>query len=156
SPWLGLRAFTEEAQSYFFGRSHEIDDLYERVVDKALTVLFGQSGLGKSSLLQAALVPRLRATGWVPVLIRLDPDPGVPPLESQVLDRLRTALESAGYAEQAAAVAAAQAGGDGAAPLWALFHDPALGVIAEPGVPAGGFPRVVFVIDQFEEIFTLG
>ena len=59
SPWLGLRSFTEEAQSFFFGRSAELDDLYERVLDRPLAILFGQSGLGKSSLLNAALVPRL-------------------------------------------------------------------------------------------------
>ena len=63
SPWLGLRSFTEEAQAFFFGRSDELDDLYERVVDRPLTILFGQSGLGKTSLLQAALVPRLRTAG---------------------------------------------------------------------------------------------
>jgi hypothetical protein len=26
-PWLGLHSFTEEAQSFFFGRSAELDDL---------------------------------------------------------------------------------------------------------------------------------
>jgi len=61
SPWLGLRPFTEDARAFFFGRSAELEDLYERVVDRPLTTLYGQSGLGKSSLLQAALVPRLRA-----------------------------------------------------------------------------------------------
>ncbi|MEY2584766.1 MAG: hypothetical protein QOD80_792, partial [Verrucomicrobiota bacterium] len=52
SPWLGLRSFSEDTQQYFFGRSAELQDLLERVVHKPLTVLFGQSGLGKTSLIQ--------------------------------------------------------------------------------------------------------
>ena len=47
---------------------------------KNLTVLFGQSGLGKSSLLQAGLFPRLRAERYLPVAIRLDHAATAPPL----------------------------------------------------------------------------
>ena len=114
SPWLGLRSFTEEAQSFFFGRNAELDDLYERILDKPLAILFGQSGLGKSSLLQAALVPRLRTTGFLPVFVRLDHDTNAPPPESQLLHRLRIALESAGYPEQAATLSTALANGTAA------------------------------------------
>jgi hypothetical protein len=95
SPRLGLRSFTEEAQESFFGRGEELDDLYERILDKPLAILSGQSGLEKTSLLQAALVPRLRATGFLPVFIHLDHDPNAPSLESQLLDSLRNAVESA-------------------------------------------------------------
>ena len=146
SPWLGLRSFTEKAQPFFFGRSAEEDDLYERILDKPLTILFGQSGLGKSSLLQAALVPRLRATGFLPVVIRLDHDTNAPPLESQLLDRLRMALESAGYPEQAATLRSAlqnwTSATDDSAFLWLLFHDPALGFIPRAACPPTGFPAL--------------
>ena len=160
SPWLGLRSFSEEAQSFFFGRSAELDDLYERILDKPLAVLFGQSGLGKSSLLQAALVPRLRGTGFLPVLIRFDHDAGAPPLELQLLESLRAALVSAGDEQHAATLVAALTNKktplDCAAFLWLLFHDPAYGFIPPRGAPSDQFPRPVFLIDQFEEIFTLG
>ena len=72
NPWPGLVAFTEELQKFFYGRAEEADELQQRVARKNLTVLFGQSGLGKSSLLQAGLFPRLRADGYLPVAIRLD------------------------------------------------------------------------------------
>ncbi|MEK6258764.1 MAG: AAA family ATPase, partial [Planctomycetota bacterium] len=160
SPWLGLRSFSEDAQSFFFGRSAELDDLYERILDKPLAVLFGQSGLGKSSLLQAALAPRLRATGFLPVLIRFDHDASAPPLEYQLLESLRVALVSAGNEQHAATLFAALAEGktplDCAAFLWLLFHDPAYGFIPTRAAPSAEFPRPVFLIDQFEEIFTLG
>src|ERR1700720_3058002 len=83
SPWLGLRPFTEGAREYFFGRDAEVRDIFQRVVHKPLTVLFGRSGLGKTSLLQAALVPKLRDAGFVPIVLRLDHTDGAAPLLRQ-------------------------------------------------------------------------
>src|ERR1019366_7930532 len=78
NPWLGLVSFTEETRSYFHGREEEAAELSRRVQRKLLTVLFGQSGLGKTSILQAGLVPRLRPEGFCPVYVRLDYDPNSP------------------------------------------------------------------------------
>src|SRR3982074_3877911 len=72
NPWLGLASFTEETRSFFFGRDEEVAELARRVQRKLLTVLFGQSGLGKTSILRAGLVPRLRAQGYCPVYVRID------------------------------------------------------------------------------------
>src|SRR2546430_1525852 len=80
NPWPGLVAFTEELQEFFYGRAEEEDELLRRVERRGLTVLFGQSGLGKSSLLQAGLFPRLRAEGYLPVSIRPDHAVAAPPL----------------------------------------------------------------------------
>ena len=60
NPWVGLHEFTEDIQSFFHGREGETENLLNMVRRSGLTVLFGQSGLGKSSLLQAGLFPRLR------------------------------------------------------------------------------------------------
>ncbi len=102
----------------------------------------------------------MRTAGFLPVLVRLDHDTDAPSLEAQLLGSLREALESAGYHVQSANLGVARTNGaaelDDAALLWLLFHDPALGLIPRRGVPADGFPRAVFLMDQFEEIFTLG
>ena len=62
NPWLGLSSYSEETRAYFHGRDDETAELARRVQRKLLTVLFGQSGLGKTSLLQgrtrAAAAPR--------------------------------------------------------------------------------------------------
>src|SRR5262249_47526277 len=151
SPWLGLHSFTEEDRSFFFGRRDELDDLYERVLDRPLSILFGQSGLGKSSLLQAGLVPRLRGTGFLPVFVRLDHEPDAPALEFQLLDHLRRALEAEGFREHAAALSRVLTKGteapNGSTTLWCLFHDPAQGLIPQRGRPVEGFPRTVFLLD---------
>lgn len=161
APWLGLRSFTEDAQDYFFGRQAELEDLYERILDKPLTILFGQSGLGKSSLLQAALIPRLRAGGFLPVLVRFNHDADAASLEDQMIEQLKEALTAAECHKQVAALITAMEGAtpsgwDPAAFLWLLFHDPTYGFIPRPGESAPSSLRPVFLIDQFEEIFTLG
>ena len=75
-PWLGLASFSEETRRYFYGREDEVGELARRVQRKLLTVLFGQSGLGKTSILRAGIVPRLREQGYCPVYVRIDYGPG--------------------------------------------------------------------------------
>ena len=71
NPWLGLASFTEETRDFFYGRDEEVAELGRRVQRKLLTILFGQSGLGKTSILRAGLVPRLRGHGYCPVYVRI-------------------------------------------------------------------------------------
>jgi hypothetical protein len=49
-PWPGLDVFTEERSRFFFGRDTETDELFRHVQRDAVTLLFGQSGLGKTTL----------------------------------------------------------------------------------------------------------
>src|SRR5262245_31603061 len=60
NPWPGLATFREVDREFFRGRRSEADALFRIVMRERLTVLFGLSGLGKSSLLQAGLFPLLR------------------------------------------------------------------------------------------------
>ncbi|PHN06208.1 formylglycine-generating enzyme family protein [Flavilitoribacter nigricans] len=59
----GARPFTDEDQELFFGRDRDIDDLTRLLLREKLAVLYARSGLGKSSLLQAGIVPRLLSEG---------------------------------------------------------------------------------------------
>lgn len=151
SPWLGLSSFTQGASTYFFGRETELNDLRERVVHKPLTVLFGQSGWGKTSLLQAGLLPRLSADELLPVFVRLVHEDDAEPLVNQVLKALVKALTESGH-DQIAHVVARVAEQPTPPGLWLLFHDPVYG-LAGSGIAA---PCPIFIFDQFEEIFTLG
>src|SRR6185503_14713494 len=93
NPWPGLESFEENARDYFHGREAEAEDLLRRVIDAPLTVLFGKSGLGKTSLLKAGLFPRLREKHFLPVHVRLDVRPGAPPLIEQLRHDLRAEIE---------------------------------------------------------------
>ena len=88
-PWLGLDSFTEDTRGFFYGRDEEVAELARRVQRKLLTVLFGQSGLGKTSILRAGLVPRLRSQGYCPVYVRIDYSKGSPEPAEQIKQSIR-------------------------------------------------------------------
>jgi hypothetical protein len=62
-PWLGLESFREETRAYFFGRDAEITELHLRLRSQPRLVLYGRSGFGKTSVLSAGVIPRLRREG---------------------------------------------------------------------------------------------
>jgi WD40 repeat protein len=72
NPWPGLASFTEDSRAFFFGREKETEELVRLIRRNTLTVLFGRSGLGKSSLLQAGAFPPLRDADFLPLYVRLD------------------------------------------------------------------------------------
>jgi WD40 repeat protein len=143
NPWPGLDPFDESDREYFHGRAAESGELLRRVRRELLTVLFGRSGLGKTSLLKAGLFPLLRGEDYLPVYVRLDHAAGAPALRAQVLRELRLASE-------AHRTQAAQAAGEES--LWSFFHRRDAEFWSERNRPV----TPVVVCDQFEEIFTLG
>ena len=94
-PWIGLSSFTEDDRAFFAGRGEEIDELLRLVRRDTLTLLYGVSGLGKTSLLQAGLFPALRAEDYLPVPIRLDYMDGAAPITQQVLSAIAKASVAA-------------------------------------------------------------
>ena len=64
----GLQPLKEGDKIY--GRDAEIKDLSERVQENLHTILYGQSGAGKSSLIEAGVFPILRRNGYFPVIVR--------------------------------------------------------------------------------------
>jgi len=61
-PYKGLGAYTEADKDYFFARDTARDLVVANLMASRLTVLYGPSGVGKSSLLQAGVLPLLRQT----------------------------------------------------------------------------------------------
>lgn len=145
NPWLGLHSFTEELREFFYGRDDEADELHRRVNRKTLTVLFGQSGLGKSSLLRAGLFPRLRQSGFLPFTVRIVHTDEAPPPAAQII----SAFAAAGTSASAILQAPAEEPGTS---LWEYFHHIDFSLKSPDGKPL--VPVIVF--DQFEEVFTLG
>jgi hypothetical protein len=65
-PYRGLAAMTEKDSDYFFGREREIVDVVSALAaaPDRLPVLFGNSGVGKSSLAQAGVLAALKRQAW--------------------------------------------------------------------------------------------
>jgi Novel STAND NTPase 1 len=60
SPYVGLSPFTALDEGLFFGRDAEAEIIATNLLSSPLTVLYGDSGVGKSSLLRAGVPAHLR------------------------------------------------------------------------------------------------
>ncbi len=137
NPYKGLRSFTEDDAADFFGRDALVERLLEALrADKRLIALVGPSGSGKSSVVAAGLIPRLRAGAilgsdrWTIAQII----PGANPRD-QVAAALRGPGRSTGTEEGTPVESEGR-------PM------PAPGR-ATPG------DRLLLVIDQFEDLFSV-
>src|ERR1700691_5718708 len=144
NPWLGLASFTEETREYFYGREAEVAELARRVQRKLLTILFGQSGLGKTSILRAGLVPRLRTQGYCPVYVRIDYGREAPEPADQIKVAIAATARRSGEWTQAGVAVEGES-------LWEFLHHRDDVLKDEAGKTL--IPLLIF--DQFEEIFTL-
>lgn len=136
SPYAGLAAFQPETADRFFGRERFVDELVARLASRRFLAVVGASGCGKSSLLRAGLIPALHAAGvWQPVLLT----PGASPVHECAI-RLAPLLNS-----------------DPGSLVTALAEDPSnLGLaVRQALVDSPPEAEVVFIVDQFEEVFTL-
>ena len=79
NPFMGLASYNEADSHLFFGRDRVIDALEEKVNRCPLVVVSGASGTGKSSVIKAGLLPRLRKKGYqiLPVI-----RPGKEPMQT--------------------------------------------------------------------------
>lgn len=133
NPFKGLAAFSEADAERFFGRDAIVDELAGMVRRRRVAALMGPSGSGKSSVMRAGLLARLRAGGsYITTMV-----PGVRPL-----DELEVALT------RIAAV-----------PLRGLAAELAVtdGRLATVlrSIMAAPDGDIVLAIDQFEELFTI-
>jgi DNA-binding SARP family transcriptional activator/WD40 repeat protein len=140
NPYRGLRAFTETDSAVFFGRDAVVEELLGRLSSGSqasrFVVLVGASGSGKSSIVRAGVVPRLRAGGvpgaedwFIATMV-----PG-----SRPFAKLTAALRSIASGEPAPIT---EQSVDGKSVEQSLR-------VAVPG----GQP-VLLVVDQLEELFT--
>ncbi|MFT3717308.1 hypothetical protein [Pseudorhodoferax sp.] len=139
-PWPGLAAYDEASQAWFKGREQEAAQLADLVQAHAVVALYGKSGLGKSSLLQAGAFPLLRAGGFLPVHARLDFSCSTSPWD-QLLQLLLQAAAAAGLECPQPAP-----GED----LWCFLHRPDF----ELWTADNRLVTPVLVLDQFEEVFS--
>ena len=63
-PYQGLKAFTPETRQFFFGREAEVAKILRKLDESNFVAVVGPSGIGKSSVVRAGLVPRLEERGW--------------------------------------------------------------------------------------------
>ncbi len=147
SPYPGLEAFTPEQAPIYFGRGREIDQLLQQFADPKVrfVAVVGVSGSGKSSLVKAGLLPRLR-TGiignapWVDLIFKPG-ERGANPFMALAF-ALKTGLNIAGQTENEIARAMETDANVAEKHLTQLLLK----------YPQTG--ELLLVVDQFEELFT--
>jgi WD40 repeat protein/transcriptional regulator with XRE-family HTH domain len=165
SPYRGLRVFEEQDAELFFGREAATAEVLERMsqhlADPGLLVVSGVSGAGKSSLLRAGVLPRIRGNGlaaapWAawPCLVFT---PTRAPLDELAVRvglvagadaaavRREVEADPARFALTARQAALARPPGPGA---------DLDGATGERDRPPPQHRRLLLVVDQFEELFT--
>ena len=149
NPWKGLNTYREGEVLY--GRDEEIGQLSKLVMQNVQTVVYGRSGIGKSSIINAGLFPRARRSGLFPVSVRLEHNAG--PYVAQIRRAVQASLADLhpGQGTKVGGKAEELVAHDGAGEesLWEFFHR--FRYTDEEGQPI----HPLVVIDQFEEIFTL-
>ena len=155
SPFPGLRSYTEKEAPIFFGRGLETDDLIKQLEHNRFVSVIGVSGSGKSSLVSAGMIPRLRNNAilvnnhgsqqWQIIKFTPDLDPfqqlasallySVPSLKGDPIDfSIRKDKLAQIFSNSPNALSETI--------TFALQNE-------QPGV------EVLFFIDQFEELFTI-
>ena len=161
NPFLGLTAFQEGDAERFFGREREIEQLVNDLRNRPLLAVVAPSGAGKSSLIRAGLIPALQRTGegWDAHVVR----PGSSPLaalatilgpETQSSEDEQPTDETQPAPNLRLRTSSAQAT---LVPLLQRMR-------SEPGYMGARLRarahsklrRIIIVIDQLEELYTLG
>lgn len=126
SPFKFLDAYDVRDREIFFGREEEIEQLYTLVFQTRLLLVYGQSGTGKTSLIQCGLANRFKPTDWFQVFVRRKEDINVS-LDREIRRHARTAIKP---------------GSSAVAAVRSLYLD--------------HLRPVYLIFDQFEELFILG
>lgn len=75
NPWLGLASYEEQDEYRFCGRDKETLDVVRLIDNNLFITLYGRSGIGKTSLLRAGVIPILRRKDYFPLYVRLSQEP---------------------------------------------------------------------------------
>jgi len=148
-PYQGLRPFDEESAAFFFGRESLSNRLMEALLSRNLVAVIGPSGSGKSSIVQAGVLPLLRrqrppaatwdAIGFIPG------DRPFHHLAAALMPLLEPALSETERLSESQKLA----------DLLAKKEAPLQDVVERVLAKSEGTDRLLLVADQFEELFTL-
>jgi hypothetical protein len=153
NPYKGLIPYDENDKDLFYGRENEVRNLFKFIMNNSLIVVMGKFGIGKTSLLNAGVFPKLRENNFLPIRIRLNYAEDAPRIMEQINQAIMKKLNDPRHVIQLKSKVEDKPTDyiNQTETLWEHFHrfnhfDEARNKNVTP----------VLVFDQFEEIFTLG
>ncbi|MGH1335847.1 MAG: ATP-binding protein [Aureispira sp.] len=126
SPFKFLDSYDKDDEDIFFGRMQETYELYDRIRETNLVLLYGASGTGKTSLINCGLGNQFESTDWHPIFIRR---------KDNILTAMREELQAHAVKKLPKEVPLIKR-------MQSLYMD--------------HFKPIYLIFDQFEEIFILG
>lgn len=130
SPFKFLDSYTKDDREIFFGREREVEELYHRVFEGKIMLVYGVSGTGKSSLIHCGLANKFQDSDWLPINVR----------------RAGDMVRSMAFAINQAAIT----------PMEGEISTPAQFKKAVRSLYLDHYKPVFFIFDQFEELFIFG
>ena len=130
SPFKFLDSYTKEDREIFFGREKEIDELFRRLFESRILLVYGESGTGKSSLVNCGLLNKLNNTEHIPIYIRRFDN-----ILESLSETIQVLLQESSPRQM----------------LTALMFKKALREVSDDT-----HKQLIFIFDQFEELFIFG
>ena len=130
SPFKFLDSYKKEDRDIFFGRNREIEELYQKVFDSKLMLVYGVSGTGKSSLIHCGLANKFQETDWLPLVIRRG---------GNIIESLAAGIKAVSITIQKDKINSSVDFKKGLRSLYLDHYKP-----------------IFFIFDQFEELFIFG
>lgn len=131
SPFKFLDSYTVSDRDIFFGRDAEIEEIYSKVYQSNLLLVYGASGTGKSSIINCGLANKFSPSDWLPIHVRRG---------GNILQSMYRQVRKAAVSPVEAA--AHPGGNELEKAVNSLFLD--------------HFKPIYFIFDQFEELFVFG
>lgn len=126
SPFKFLDSFSKEDRDIFFGRDNETEEIYRKIFESKILLVYGVSGTGKSSLIHCGLANKFNDSDWLPLNIRRGAD---------INESLKKEIEKVAITK---------------------IKDTAGVVKRIQSLYLDHFKPVYLVFDQFEELFIFG
>jgi hypothetical protein len=123
---IGMEFLTSADRRHLYGRGEKIKELLDRIDANQITLLLGNSGSGKTSLIHAGLFPAAIGSVWFPVYTR---PLGLP--RSDVVSGLLASVFKGPHSYRGALLGPLEQAADAVAPR-----------------------RLLLIIDQFEDVLT--
>ena len=148
NPWLGLASYEEpknDGTDYqFCGRDEETIEMVRLIDNNLFVTLYGSSGVGKTSLLRAGVIPILRRKDYFPLYVRLSQEPKKISFAEAIVRK----LQGCGLIEEKGSAAKHSDCNDRLF-LWEYFATTRF-------LKEGREVYPVIILDQFEEVFREG
>ena len=129
SPFKFLDAYTREDREIFFGRDREIEEMYLKVFESKILLVYGISGTGKTSLIDCGLSNKFEESDWLPITVRR----GFNIVDSFIKELEKAAISPVRIDSDTSRIVKA---------LHSIYLD--------------HFKPIYLIFDQFEELFIFG